>query len=317
MYFDFEDYRPETPMMATAMSLREGILLSVVLHAIALVALVVVPELPMVKALSVRAAQAAEQRRLALERQRQSEPRRFVFVQPRLDMPAPRPPERAELSDRDRQAQSPQRSPRPQNPRPFSRGNTPELIERPGQVAPPREAQQMESPPGNTPENSASVPPGQSAPVITGEIARGTEAPPRGGGALGEALKNLGKYVPQTVYDNPQGGGGNFGSSIQFDTKGVEFGPWIRRFVAQIKRNWFIPYAAMAMKGHVVITFYVHKDGTISELAVVGPSEVESFNNAAFNALASSNPTQPLPTEYPSDKAFFTVTFYYNEQPPS
>ena len=27
------------------------------------------------------------------------------------------------------------------------------------------------------------------------------------------------------------------------------------------------------------------------------------------------NPTQPLPPEYPSDKAFFTVTFFYNETP--
>jgi len=39
--------------------------------------------------------------------------------------------------------------------------------------------------------------------------------------------------------------------------------------------------------------------------------------NAAFNALATSNPTEPLPIEYPSDKAFFTVTFYYNEPPPT
>jgi hypothetical protein len=44
---------------------------------------------------------------------------------------------------------------------------------------------------------------------------------------------------------------------------------------------------------------------------------VDAFNNAAYNALAASNPTQPLPPEYPSDKAFFTVTFYYNESPPA
>ena len=33
-------------------------------------------------------------------------------------------------------------------------------------------------------------------------------------------------------------------------------------------------------------------------------------------ALSSSNPTQPLPPEYPDSKAFFTVTFFYNETPP-
>ena len=134
------------------------------------------------------------------------------------------------------------------------------------------------------------------------------------GGSLGDALRNLQRYVQGESFDN-QGGGGQFGPEIQFDTKGVEFGPWIRRFIAQVKRNWFIPYAAMSMKGHVVITFNVHKDGSITDLSVVGPSAIEPFNNAAYGALASSNPTQPLPPEYPADKAFFTVTFFYNETP--
>ena len=66
-----------------------------------------------------------------------------------------------------------------------------------------------------------------------------------------------------------------------------------------MKRNWFVPYAAMSMKGHVVITFNVHKDGSITDLSVVGPCPVDAFNNAAFGALVSSNPTQPLPPEYP------------------
>ena len=106
------------------------------------------------------------------------------------------------------------------------------------------------------------------------------------------------------------------GPSVEFDTKGVDFGPWIRRFIAQIKRNWFISYGAMAMKGHVVVTFYVHKDGRITELAVPGPCSVEDFNRAAYNAVVNANPVSPLPPEYPADRAFFTVTFYYNESPP-
>jgi TonB family protein len=135
------------------------------------------------------------------------------------------------------------------------------------------------------------------------------------GGSLGDALRNLQKYVQNESFENQGGGGGQFGPEIQFDTKGVEFGPWIRRFVAQVKRNWFVPYAAMSMKGHVVITFNVHKDGAITDLTVVGPCPIESFNNAAYGALAASNPTQPLPPEYPAERAFFTVTFFYNETP--
>ena len=72
----------------------------------------------------------------------------------------------------------------------------------------------------------------------------------------------------------------------------------------------------MSMRGHVVITFFVHKNGALTDVTVVKPSAIESFNTAAVNALLASNPTTPLPPEYPDEKAFFTVTFFYNESPP-
>jgi TonB family protein len=77
-----------------------------------------------------------------------------------------------------------------------------------------------------------------------------------------------------------------------------------------------IPYAAMSLKGHVVITFNVQKNGLLTDVTVVGPCPIDAFNTAAFGALKASNPTQPLPPEYPSDRAFFTLTFFYNETPP-
>jgi lipoprotein NlpI len=48
---------------------------------------------------------------------------------------------------------------------------------------------------------------------------------------------------------------------------------------------------------------------------VAGPSTIDAFNEAARRALAASNPTEALPSEYPREKAFFTFTFYYNESP--
>ena len=136
-------------------------------------------------------------------------------------------------------------------------------------------------------------------------------------GLLGRAVENLRQRVRRETFRNFSGDTGRFGPDIQFDSKGVEFGPWIRRFVAQIRRNWFVPYAIWSMHGHVVLTFNVHADGALTDLTVVRPSHVEAFNNSAFNALLSSNPTQPLPSEYPDDRAFFTVTFYFNEMPPA
>ena len=72
----------------------------------------------------------------------------------------------------------------------------------------------------------------------------------------------------------------------------------------------------MSLHGHVVITFNVHKSGALTDVHVIGPSNVDSFNSAAFGALVTSNPTEPLPPGYPSEKCFFTVTFYYNERMP-
>jgi TonB family protein len=315
MYFDFEDYRPDTPRVETAITRREAVLLSIIAHLAAILLILFGPSLP-TGGTPTRAAQ------FALRDQALRDSQRFVFVQPRVDTEALRPPPRAEDSDKNREARSRERPPDPKNALPFSRGNSTERIEEnPGsqmaRAEPPPEAGTNEA--GQSADAGRETsPPGGS--ILTMPNARTGPAPGQGrgvaSGALGDALRNLQRYVDGQSFENPQGGG-PFGPEIQFDTRGVEFGPWIRRFVAQVKRNWFIPYAAMAMKGHVVITFNVHGDGTISDLDVIGPSSVDSFNNAAYNALASSNPTQPLPPEYPSDHAFFTVTFYYNETPAS
>jgi len=329
MYFDFEDYRPDTPRLDSAISKREGVLLSIVFHAVAIAALVfVIPRLDRLTAAArLAAVQRAEQLALAQQPQARGEQRRFVFVEPRVDVEAPRAPVRSEDSDKNRIAQAPERAVDPTNPLPFSRGNSPERVEppeviaraQPGPETAPSSPDQARDSETLDRDNAANdrqagsvLPDTRNGPKLATQTAR-NDVP---GSALGEALRNLQRYVDREAFDNPQGGGGQYGPSIQFDTKGVEFGPWIRRFVAQVKRNWIVPYAAIAMRGHVVITFFVHKDGALSEIRVEEPSSIDGFNHAAYNALTTSNPTYPLPPEYPSDRAFFTVTFYYNEAPP-
>jgi TonB family protein len=323
MYFDFEDYRPDISPVGRAISWREGILLSIIVHLVGTIVILVAPRwLPF-------DADAKRARQLAVEQQEKDkrDAPRFVFVQPRVDRPAPKPPVRGEASDKDRQSQSVQRAKQPANPLPFSRGNTPERVEQmdqqtargQGPQPDPAAGQQARVEPQEqpAPPDNARVPESQSALQLPSNRQPQTGLggrSPLSGGSLGDALRNLQRYVQRDQFENAQGGGA-FGPAIQFDTKGVEFGPWIRRFISQVKSNWLIPFAAMSMKGHVVITFNVWKDGRITDLAVVGPSPVNAFNTAAFGALASSNPTAALPPEYPSDHAFFTVTFFYNEEP--
>ena len=330
MYFNFDDAHPETPTIERAISLREGVLLSIVVHALGLVLLLVAPRLPFVQAALARieaARQEAVEARLEEQRQGQDRPT-FVFVQPRVDTPALRPPPRAELSDLDRSAQAPERAENPTNPLPLARGNSAERVEGTPETRSNERTTAADEPAAASAAagaDEARAADGRDATAALTDRGRPVVPPPGEGGragvggrglagAIGEALRNIEKYVPES-FNNPQGGVQDFGSTIQFDTKGVEFGPWIRRFVAQVKRNWFIPYAAMSLRGHVVIQFYVHRDGSITDLTVVQPSSVDAFTNAAYNALASSNPTQPLPPEYPTDRVLFTVTFFYNESP--
>ena len=317
MYFDLEDYHPDISPVGRAISWREGVLLSIIAHLVMVILILVMPRwFPWL----------TEPRRVQVAaRQLQPEPSlQYMMVAPRVERPVAKAPERALPSDLNRSAASPERAKKPENMEPFSRGNSPERVDEPpkqlarGQGPQPdpaagRPSESQTDPSQRVPESQSAMQlPANRMPSQNGANGRSATS----GGSLGDALRNLQRYTQSDAFDNQGGGGGQFGPEIQFDTKGVEFGPWIRRFIAQVKRNWFIPYAAMSMKGHVVIQFNVHKDGSISDLQVVGPSGVDAFNNAAFGALSGSNPTQPLPPEYPVEKAFFTVTFFYNETPP-
>ena len=312
MYFNFEDYRPDTPTLPRSLTRLEVCLLTIVFYLSVVIVLLVWPKLPFVQQWELQHQQAlARQQQLELERQRDQP--RFVFVAPKVDLQAPKPPPRADLSDLDRKAQTAERAEKPTNNLPFARGNTFEKME--GSPAPQQRAEETAQ---AQPQQQSANDQRQPLPE-GGQEPRAVEVPQRGpsAGVLADAIRNVQKYAPRDSYVNLQGGADqNFAPSIQFDTKGVEFGPWLRRFIAQIRRNWVVPMAAMMLKGHVSITFYVDKaTGRISELKVLRPSDVDAFNNSAYGALASSNPTYPLPPEYPDDRAFFTVTFYYNENP--
>jgi TonB family protein len=331
-----DEARPETPSIDAAISRREGVLLSVVAHVLLFLAILFIPDIPFVR--RMLEAKAAEQQRQAelLQAQQAQNQQRFVFVQPLRDIPAPKAPPRAELSDLDRVSRARERAPNPKNALPYSIGKSPERVEAQRQAEKARgegpTPEAMTAQRGSSAAEEAAkaattqsitppLPQTNSGNAYTTPADRSTSNAAKtspttpAGGALGEALKNLQRYTEDQSLNNPDGNSGQYGPSIQFDTKGVEFGPWIRRFIAQVKRNWFIPMAAMSLKGHVVLTFNVHKTGAITDLQIVQPSPIEAFNNAAVNAIRGSNPTQPLPPEYPTDKALFTVTFFYNESP--
>ena len=295
MYIDFEDNRPDTPHLPQALTPLEGILITVVIHLLVIIAVLLAP---------ARWFKPSEV--VALSQPVDEAPLRFIEVAPVVERPAP-PKRPADQSDLDRRATTIARAPQPKNDEAFSKGNTPERI-----VAAPEE--RIVGPETPAPPTAAPVPTPPAA-GLSLEPAPVLPTPPQAasGGALGQSLRNLRQYLRNENFDNQLGGDADQSADIQFDSMGVDFGPWLRRFKNQVERNWIVPQAAMVLKGRVVIQFYVLRNGTIADLRVVQPSSVQPFTTAALNALKLSNPTAELPREYPADRAFFTVTFHYNE----
>jgi TonB family protein len=303
--FDIDQRYQDDEAVGSAMSRREGVLISVAFHGLTIVAALLVPQLPFVQELLPEPPLLEVE--LVPEVAQSEDEARFVFVQPRVDVPVPESPLVAELSDRDRQAQDPEMASLTDNALPFSLGNSPERVEEvPEETLAERSLsdQRIESE-----STIASLDPVETSGLdFTTDVA---PAPPGEGELLADAIRNLDRYYIQgQTFNNPQGGADEPGAAIQFDTRGVDFGPWLRRFIAEVYRNWNVPESAYAMRGVVVLQFNIHKNGRIADITVFRPSAIEGFNIAAYNAIWASR-LDPLPEEYDLDPAFFTVTFFY------
>ncbi|MEE2963053.1 MAG: TonB family protein [Acidobacteriota bacterium] len=343
MYFDLEDRLFDTPTVESAMSWRERGLLSLFAHVALVLLYLFGPSLPFVRDAAERRAErlAAAAEQFTRREQPADEPQ-FIFVEPFVDTPAAEPPSQASLSDLDRTAQSPVQAETPLNNLPNADGNTFEFVqaeERSDGLDPETSAgTDPDAVEGDTvepvegvedgavdppDEETLDTSPGDGGAVANPLLADGgdTLSPPKltptPGALLRQAERRLDSVSRGQSFQNLQGRTDQYGPDIQFDSKGVDFGSWIRRFRAQIYRNWTLPYAAMSMHGHVVLTFTINRAGRLSDLTVRRPSAVDAFTNSAFNAMSLSDPTHPLPPEYPEESVVFTVTFYFNETPPS
>jgi TonB family protein len=283
MHLDFDDHRPETPRAPPVISRREGVLLSLVVHLSLTIAWLVMPEqwfaAPVVSYPPP-----------------QKEDVQFVMMETPKNITTP-PPPKAEASDLDRRATTRERPPQADNPAPASQGNTPDKTI----GAPPAE------PPMGANGAGEVTPPKPEAPALLPEP---VAQKPAGSEGLAKSLRNLSQFLKNENFSNPTGGQAQQDATINFDAKGVDFGWWLRRFVAQVKGNWYIPQAAV-LGGRVVITMNIHRNGAITDVTVIQSSGHASLDSAAANALKSSNPTVPLPKEYPEEKVLFTVTFIY------
>lgn len=129
------------------------------------------------------------------------------------------------------------------------------------------------------------------------------------------APTDIWRFLEGKRFRNPEGGlVSNRNNTLYYDDRGANLVPWISRLIAEVRRNWYIPYAASYDLGHVAIAISVLRSGELAWLQVVIPSGVPGFDNAAVGALRGAQ-LLPLPDDYPGADFEIMLVFWYNEQP--
>ncbi len=186
--------------------------------------------------------------------------------------------------------------------------------------APPQQQQpRQQQPPPNTNPNALAMqqqePPKQNPFAVQGTA----------GSAIQQAMRNANRGLEGGgVPGFGQGVSGSkvFGNAeVLSDTMGVDFEPYLRRVVNDVRVNWYslIPDSAMPpflKKGKVMIEFVIEPNGNVAGMHIVeGNSSGDvSLDRAAWGGITKSNPFQPLPREFKGPYLRLRFRFYYNPE---
>lgn len=303
---------------------RSMFLLSIILHALLIMLVLVSPKL---------FRRGAELVGVGRERDRQREVT-FLTIPTEALKRLQEPPPTDILSDKNRRAQG--RSPviDPNGLRmPYMRGNS-QLPEIAGGSPPtPPAAAPAVPPPAGTPGPAPPPPPKKE------EGVRLMDVSPEGSGGSsqlrlpvttpGQSIQQSLEAAVRSRANGPVPGPGD--STAQFnnlnpslsmegprvlsDTRGVDFGPYLARIVAVVRRNWYavIPESArLGEKGVVAIVFEILKDGSVPELQLRFSSGKDELDRAALASIRASNPFPPLPQEFTGNHLVLEFIFLYN-----
>ena len=116
-------------------------------------------------------------------------------------------------------------------------------------------------------------------------------------------------------------GGVNTGVEVLSDTQGVDFGPYLRRILGDIRRTWIplIPEEArppLNKQGETLIRFTILPDGRIGAMNLDGSSQDQSINRAAWGAITGVGQFPPLPASFHGPQLELRIDFLVNMTPP-
>ena len=100
----------------------------------------------------------------------------------------------------------------------------------------------------------------------------------------------------------------------QLPAKDANFSRYVDIIKRTIAANWYSRQAdPKASLGHsVIVTFVVHRDGTVSDRRIAKSSGVPSLDLSAIQAVERVSAFEPLPSGYPGTSASVSYTFTYD-----
>ena len=171
----------------------------------------------------------------------------------------------------------------------------------PRAVSPPIPEAPLPSAPTKPSFNTSTGSPGQNLNDLVGKVARS-----RSGNGNGTDFN--------ASPSNPLGGG----IDILSDTQGVDFDPYLRRIIADIKRNWLplIPEEArppISKQGEDYIRFTILPDGNIGAMYPDGSTHDVAIDHSCWSAITSEGQFPPLPSQFHGPKLELRIHFLVNK----
>ncbi|HXC95826.1 MAG TPA: TonB C-terminal domain-containing protein [Edaphobacter sp.] len=266
---------------------------------------------------------------------------RVLFHQPRLISPV------EVLKERDKQLtflDSPRNLPRPtpktnkpiperNNAQPLDQKTLKQLQEMRKAEAP---APPVNQPPAvqTPPTPPAPLPPAPPTPQPTQQALIEAPKPAPTRPNFGNPNQSPGDVIRKAAQDAARDRGGDYGAApsggnqgmgtgaeILSDTQGVDFGPYIRRILGDIKRNWIplIPEEArppLNKQGETLIRFTINRDGSIAAMNLDGSSQDTAIDRACWGGITGVGQFPPLPAQFKGPNLELRVDFFTNKPIP-
>jgi len=111
-----------------------------------------------------------------------------------------------------------------------------------------------------------------------------------------------------TIQDRPRDA-----IEILSDTQGIDFGPYLKDVVENVRENWYrlIPETAQYKSGKLAIEFNILKSGQIGSMKLVASAGSE-LDRPAWGSITASNPFRTLPDGFHGEYVALRFRFYYN-----